>query len=114
MSDFLNKILGDLEAKKEWKATEARAKALPEEYRTVYDEVKNYIWHGGAGVVDPTHLFGRLVDLFEAGAKDGKHVLDITGSDVAAFVKEQLRGEKTLTEDLHEKLNNTIAKKLGK
>lgn len=114
MSDLLNKIIGDLEAKKEWKETEARAKALPEEYRTVYDEVKKYIWHGGAGVVDPSNLFRRLVELFEAGVKDGKHVLEITGDDVAAFVKEQLRGEKTLTEDLHEKLNNAIAKKLGK
>jgi DNA-binding ferritin-like protein (Dps family) len=114
MSDILSKIIGELEAKKEWKATEARAKALPEEYRTVYDEIKKYVWHGGAGITDPTNLFQRLVDLFEAGVKDGKHVLEITGDDVAAFVKEQLRGEKTVIEDIHEKLNSTIAKKLGK
>jgi len=114
MNNFLNKIMGDLEAKKEWKAVEARANALPEEYRVVYNEIKNYIWHGGAGVVDPSNLFGRLVDLFEEGAANGKQVLDVTGDDVAAFVKELLRGEKTLTEDLHEKLNRDIAKKLGK
>lgn len=114
MSDFLNKILGDLEAKKEWKAVEARAKTLPEEYRVVYDEIKHYVWQGGAGVVDPSNLFKRLVELFEEGAANGKHVLDITGDDVAAFVKELLRGEKMLTEDLQEKLNQTIAKKLGK
>lgn len=114
MTDFLSKIIGDLESKKEWKAVEARAKALPEEYRVVYDEIKHYVWQGGTGVIDPSNLFKRLVDLFEEGAKDGKHVLDITGDDVAAFVKELLRGEKTLTEDLQEKLNRTIAKKLGK
>lgn len=114
MTDFLNKILGDLEAKKEWKATEARAKALPKEYHVVYEEIKHYVWQGGTGVVDPTNLFKRLVDLFEEGSKDGKQVLEVTGDDVAAFVKELLRGEKTLTEDLHEKLNREIAKKLGK
>lgn len=114
MSDFLNKILGDLEAKKEWRETESRAKALPGEYRVVYDEIKNYIWHGGAGVVDPSNIFRPLVELFEKSAADGKRVLDVTGDDVAAFVGELLRGEKTLTEDLHEKLNRTIAKKLGK
>lgn len=114
MSDILNKIIGDLEAKKEWKEVQARAKALPEEYRTVYDEIKHYIWNGGAGVVDPSNLFKRLVGLFEEGAASGKHVLEITGDDVAAFVHELLRGEKTLIEDAHEKLNRTIAKKLEK
>jgi DNA-binding ferritin-like protein (Dps family) len=114
MNDFLNKILGDLEAKKEWKAVEARSKALPEEYRVVYEEIKHYIWQGGAGVVDPSNLFSRLVGLFEEGAANGKHVLDVTGDDVATFVKELLRGEKTITEDLHEKLNRDIAKKFGK
>lgn len=114
MSDLLNKIIGDLEAKKEWREIQARAKALPDEYRMVYDEIKNYVWHGGTGVTDPSNLFKRLVDLFEAGAASGKSVLEVTGNDVAAFVRELLRGEKTLTEDMHEKLNSTIAKKLGK
>lgn len=114
MGDFLNKILGDLEGKKEWKAVEARAKALPDEYRTVYDEIKQYIWHGGVGIVDPSDLFGRLVDLFEEGAANGKRVLEVTGDDVAAFVGGLIRDEKTYVEDLHEKLNHAIAKKLGK
>ena len=114
MSDFLNKILGDLEQKKEWKEVQTRAKALPEEYRVVYDEIKNYVWQGGAMMSDPTNLFKRLVDMFEEGASTGKHVLDVTGSDVAAFVRELVRGEKTYVDDLHEKLNHTIAKKLKK
>ena len=114
MSDFLNKILGDLEQKKEWKELQVRAKALPEEYRTVYDEIKQYVWQGGAMVADPTNLFKQLVDLFEEGATTGKHVLDVTGDDVAAFVRELVRGEKTYADNLHEKLNQTIANKLKK
>lgn len=114
MSNFLNKILGDLEEKKEWKAVQARAKALPQEYRVVYDEIKNHIWQGGAGVTDPSNLFGRVVDLFEEGAASGKHVLEVTGDDVAGFVRGLLQGEKTYLDELNEKLNRDIAKKFGK
>ncbi len=114
MGDFLNKILGDLEDKKEWKALQVRAKALPEEYRVVYDEIKHYVWKGGTGLMDPSNLFKRLVELFEEGAAAGKHVTDVTGNDVAAFVEELIRGEKTYTDGLRDKLNDAIAKKLGK
>ena len=68
MTDFLNKILGDLEGKKEWKALQVRAKALPEDYRVVYEEIKHYVWQGGTGLLDPSNLFKRLVELFEEGA----------------------------------------------
>ncbi len=114
MSDFLDKILGDLEGKKEWKATEARAKQLPEEYRAVYDEVKHYVWHGGTGSIDPSGLFKQLVELFEDGASAGKHVTEITGSDVAAFVDGLIHDKRTYIDDLREKLNSSVAKKLGK
>jgi DNA-binding ferritin-like protein (Dps family) len=113
MNDFLNKIIGDLEGKKEWKALEARAKLLPEDYRTVYAEIKHYIWQGGTGTMDPTNMLKGLVELFEQGAADGKHVLEITGDDVAAFVDGLLRDEKTYADSLREKLNQVVAKKLG-
>ena len=114
MSDFLNKIIGDLEGKKEWKALEARAKTLPEDYRTVYDEIKHYVWQGGTGLMDPSNLFKRLVELFEQGVADGKHVTEITGADVAAFVDGLVQDEKTYADGLREKLNRAISEKLGK
>jgi DNA-binding ferritin-like protein (Dps family) len=40
MSNFLTKILGD---KNEWKRVEARADALPRDYRIVYAEIMQYI-----------------------------------------------------------------------
>jgi DNA-binding ferritin-like protein (Dps family) len=114
MNDFINKIIGDLEGKKEWKALEARAKALPEEYQVVYKEIKHYTWQGGTGLMDPSNMFKRLVDLFEEGAANGKHVLEVTGDDVAAFVDELAHDEKTYTDGLREKLNHTITKKIKK
>jgi DNA-binding ferritin-like protein (Dps family) len=38
VNNFLTKILGD---KKEWKAMETRANALPRDYRVVYGEMKS-------------------------------------------------------------------------
>lgn len=114
MTDFLNKIIGDLEGKKEWKALEARAKALPDDYRTAYKEIKHYVWQGGTGTMDPSDMFKQLVDIFEKGAANGKQVLDITGDDIAAFVDRLVIDEKTYADGLREKLNNTVTKKLKK
>lgn len=114
MSDILNKIIGDLEGKKEWKALEARVKLLPEEYQTVYSEIKHYVWQGGTGLMDPSDLFKRLVELFEDGAVNGKHVLEVTGNDVAAFVDKLASDGKTYADTLREKLNHAVTKKLEK
>lgn len=114
MNDFINKIIGDIEGKKEWKALETRAKALPDSYRTVYDEIKNYVWHGGTGLMDPSNLFKRLVELFEQGVADGKSVEEVTGTDIAAFVDSLVSDQRTYTDGLRETLNQNVAKKLGK
>lgn len=114
MTDFINKIIGDIEGKKEWKELEARAKALPEDYQTVYNEIKNFVWKGGAGVMDPSGMFKRIVETFEKGAADGKRVMDVTGSDVAKFAESMIHDEKTYADGLREKLNDAISKKLGK
>jgi DNA-binding ferritin-like protein (Dps family) len=109
MNDFLKKILGD---KKEWKAMEARAKALPKDYQIVYDEIKQYIWKSSAqGSID---IFKGLLDLFEEGVANGRSALEITGGDVAAFCDELSPGAKMYADRWREELNHGIAKKLGK
>jgi DNA-binding ferritin-like protein (Dps family) len=107
MNDFLKKIVGD---KKEWKAMEVRAKALPEDYRVVYEDIKKYIWKSsGRPSID---IFEGLLDLFEEGAANGRKALEITGDDVAAFCDELSAGSKTYIDKWREKLNSDIAKKL--
>lgn len=112
MNRFLEKIIGDLEGKKEWRQTEARAKALPKEFSTAYNEIKKYIWTT-SGIETITPLT-NLVDLFEEAAANGKKVLDVIGSDVAAFADELVRGEKSYFEKKRQQLNKDISKKLGK
>ncbi|MBM9467606.1 DUF1048 domain-containing protein [Nakamurella leprariae] len=110
MTDFLKKILGD---KKEWRRMEARAAALPGDYRIVHSEIKQYLWRFTAGDgMDIIAILRDLLDLFETGAADGRRALEVTGADVAAFCDELLRNANTYTAKWRETLNRNVADKL--
>jgi DNA-binding ferritin-like protein (Dps family) len=64
----------------QWRAHMARVKALPQDYQIVYKEIQKYLFKIGGG----TLLF-EIVDFFEEGAASGKGVLELIGTDVAAF-----------------------------
>lgn len=46
-----------------------------------------------------------LVDIFEEAAAHGRSVIDVTGTDVAAFVDELVRGVESYQGQEREKLN---------
>ncbi|ASS92962.1 DUF1048 domain-containing protein [Peribacillus simplex] len=85
MKKFIELIIGDLESKKEYKAFMKKVNSLPKDYVFVFKKIQKYMWNFGYG-------FGEeiinLYELFEASAAEGKHVLDVTGEDVAAFADE--------------------------
>lgn len=111
MINLLTRILGD---KKEWKAMEARADALPRDYQAVYDEMKGYMWRFASG--DGMAIIAVLKDvfgLFETSAAERKGVLDVTGEDVAAFCDERLRGTTSYFDTWRASLNREVARKLA-
>lgn len=111
MLEIFKKMVGD---KKEYKQMMARVSALPEDYQFVFEKIQRYMWNFAAGNgYDMLKVQYELIELFEVGAADGKHVLEITGENVAAFCDELLLNAKTYTEDWREKLNYDIMKKLG-
>jgi len=90
MTSLLGKLIGD---RKEWKRMEARANALPRDYRIVYGEMKSYMWRFTAG--DGMDIVAVLADVladFESAAADGNPVLEVTGDDVAAYCDARLAG----------------------
>ena len=90
MISFLTEIRGD---KREWKAMEARAHALPRDYRIVYREMKSHLWTStSSDGSDIIALLEEVLGLFAASAAQGKRVVDVTGTDVAAFCHQLLRG----------------------
>lgn len=94
---------------------ETRARALLEEYRFVYRKIQHYMWNYSAGSgMDMTGIFKDLLGLFEDGAANDRHILEVTGKDIAAFCDDLLRNARTYTENWREALNRDIQKKFGK
>ncbi len=79
-----------------WRAHVARVKALPQDYQIVYKEIQNYLFKvGPVELTDGTDVLSGIIDLFEEGAALGKGVLEVTGSDVAAFCDDLIKDSKT-------------------
>ncbi|MET3728130.1 DNA-binding ferritin-like protein (Dps family) [Fictibacillus halophilus] len=112
MLEWIKKMIGD---KKEYKMMMARVEALPEDYQFVFKKIQNYMWNFSAGNgMDMLHIQYELIDLFEAGAAEGRPVLDITGEDVASFADELVTNAKTYFAKYREDLNQSIKKELEK
>lgn len=111
MIKLIQKIMGD---KKEYKEQMERAKALPEDYRFVFEKIHGYMWSfaGGDGS-DMLKTQQELIELFETSVADGKHVLEVTGEDVAGFCDDFIRDTKKWTDNYRERFNRNMLKKIG-
>lgn len=110
MTNLLSRMIGD---KKDWKRMEARAAELPADYRTVYGEMKSYMWRFTAGDgMDIVEILREVLDEFETEAGRGRSVLDVTGPDLAAFCDERLPEHDAYRTRLRTELNK-VAKRLG-
>ena len=93
-----------IEGKRQWRALQARVKALPPDYRIVYQEMQRYYFKvGPVDLVDGTLLSG-IVDFFEEGVAAGKGVLEVVGDDVAAFSDGLIEGTRTYADIYQESL----------
>ena len=109
MSKIIDTIVGNLDEKRAYKNNEARAKALPSEYVTAYNEIKNYLFRtSGLTTMKPLEV---LVDVLEEAAANNKRVIEVTGPDVAAFADELVRDETSYQEKQRKKLNKKLTDK---
>ncbi len=104
-----------IKGKKAWRAHVARVKMLPQDYQIVYKEIQKYFFKvGPVALSEGTGLLSGLVDLFEEGAALGKGVLEVTGSDVAAFCDDLIKDAKTYSDIYQESVDwkmDKVAKK---
>lgn len=85
-----------IKSKKEWREHMARIKVLPKDYQIAYKEIQKYLFKvGPIELTEGIGLLTGIVDLFEEGAAIGKGVLEVTGSDVAAFCDDLIKDAKT-------------------
>lgn len=104
-----------IEGKKQWRAHMARVKALPQDYQIVYREIQNYLFKvGPVELTEGTALLAGIVDLFEEGASLRKGVLEVTGSDVAAFCDDLIKDSKTYADVYQESMSQEVSKAMKK
>ncbi|GGY96952.1 hypothetical protein GCM10010300_46140 [Streptomyces olivaceoviridis] len=84
-----------IEGKKQWRAHLARVKALPPDYQIVYKEMQKYLFKVGPVSLSDGPLLPGIVDFFEEGAAEGKGVLALIGTDVAAFCDDLIKDSTT-------------------
>jgi DNA-binding ferritin-like protein (Dps family) len=113
-------IEGKRKWQKKWRAHMARVKALPGDYQIVYEEIQNYLFKVGPVELTEgtdflsTDLLSGIIDLFEEGAASGKGVLEVTGSDVAAFCDDLIKDSKTFADVLQESIDQEVNKSTKK
>ncbi|RDS65925.1 MULTISPECIES: DUF1048 domain-containing protein [unclassified Streptomyces] len=93
-----------IEGKKQWRAHLARAKALPPDYQIVYKEMQKYLFKVGPVSLLDESLLPGIVDFFEEGVAEGKGVLELVGSDVAAFCDDLIKDSPTYADAYQESM----------
>jgi DNA-binding ferritin-like protein (Dps family) len=94
-----------IEGKKQWRAHMARVKALPPDYRIVYQEMQKYLLKVGPTGLTDGDLLPGIVDFFSEGAADGKGVLELIGADVAAFCDDLIKDSPTYADLFQQSLS---------
>jgi DNA-binding ferritin-like protein (Dps family) len=87
-----------IEGKKQWRAHLARVKALPPDYQIVYKEMQKYLFKVAPVDLSDGGLLPGIVDFFAEGAAAGKGVVELIGTDVAAFTDDLIKDSRTYAE----------------
>lgn len=96
-----------IEGRKQWKAHVARVKTLPQDYQIVYKEIQKYIFKVGPIELNgDIGLLTEILNFLEEGASTGKEVLEVTGTDVAAFCDALMEGSKTYADLYQESVHS--------
>ena len=83
ISKFIAKVIGP---KQGWREYKARARQLPESYRTALDALERYLNYLGPGG-DGGAILADLLDLFEQSAANGTPIREVVGEDPVAFIE---------------------------
>jgi len=113
---FWEKITGS-DLTREMKAFEARASALPADYRAAWEQIKAGLFPYGdfTGRNVMPFLDGAL-GLLEESAAEGQSVQEVLGDDVPGFSAALAGGQgaRTYRDRWREQLNRNVAKKLAR
>jgi len=102
---------------REWKAFEARAAALPADYRSAWDQIKVHLLpYGGLTGRSLMPILDGALGLLEETAAEGKSIDQVLGDDIKGFCAALAGGEgaRTYRDRWRTQLNRKVARKLGR
>lgn len=113
--NFFEKITGS-DMTKEMKGFEARAKVLPAEFQTAWEEITSNLWiHGDFTGRNLMPILDSALELLEVTSADGQSVHEVLGDDIEGFCAALVGddGAKTYRDKWRDQLNKNVARKLG-
>lgn len=111
-----DKITGN-DIRKEFKNFEDRAKNLPVDYQEAWEKIKENLWQysdfSGRNLIT---IMENVLEILEEVSIEGQSVEDVLGKDIKEFCLELVDEDNlnSFRNKWRKKLNNNIAKKLGK
>jgi DNA-binding ferritin-like protein (Dps family) len=102
---------------REWQAFEARAEALPADYRAAWGQITaNLLPYGSFTGRNLTPIMDGVLGLLEETAADGLSLGDVLGDDIPGFCAAVAGGEgkQTYRDRWRTQLNRNVARKLGR
>lgn len=102
---------------RDWRAFEARADALPDDYQPAWRRIRERLMlHSDFTGRNLTPVVDGVLGLLETTAVDGQGVQEVLGEDVEAFVDAVVGadGTKGFRDKWREQLNRDVARKLSR
>jgi DNA-binding ferritin-like protein (Dps family) len=102
---------------REWKAFEARAEALPADYRAAWDQIKVHLFpYGGITGRNLMPIFDGALGLLEETAAHGQRVREVLGDDIEGFCRALAgaEGARSYRDRWRKRLNRNVARKLAR
>ena len=102
---------------REWKAFQARADALPADFKAAWEQIAAHLFpYGNFSGRNLMPILDGALGLLEETAADGQSVHDVLGEDVPGFCAALAGGEgaRTYRDRWREQLNRNVARKLAR
>ncbi len=114
--NFWERITGS-DLTRDWQAFEARAAALPEDYRLAWGQIVTHLMpHGDFTGRNLTPIVDGVLGLLEMAAADGHSAAEALGDDIPGFCAALAggHGAKNYRDKWREQLNRNVARKLSR
>ncbi|GIH48757.1 DNA-binding ferritin-like protein (Dps family) [Microbispora rosea] len=102
---------------RDWKAFEARAAALPADYRAAWEEITGHLFlYGDFTGRNLMPILDGALGLLEETASDGQSIHEVLGDDIPGFCAALAggAGARSFRDRWREQLNRNVARKLGR